>query len=121
LFESVYSSNQIGQKSGDGCVAAFLLIKGINPFFILSEKDFQRKKRAHNIMQIPLERRTLRANVETTVSEFKRKMPDDKVKVRGRFKTTIFAIATGIGTNFGRIVRYLDDLVPGEIPFATAS
>ena len=72
-------------------------------------------------MHIPPERRTLRANVEATVSEFKRKMPDDKVKVRGQFKTMLFAIATGIGINFGRIVRYLDDLVPEEIHFASTS
>jgi len=89
--------------------------------YYFSEKDYQRKKRAHNIVHIPPERRTLRANVEATVSEFKRKMPDDKVKVRGQFKTMLFAIATGIGINFGRIVRYLDDLVPEEIHFASTS
>ncbi|MEK7251232.1 MAG: transposase [Bacteroidota bacterium] len=89
--------------------------------YYFSEKDFQRKKRAHNIVHIPPERRTLRANIEATVSEFKRKMPDDKVKVRGQFKTMLFAIATGIGINFGRIVRYLDDLVPEETHFASAS
>jgi len=48
-------------------------------------------------------------------------MPDDKVKVRGQFKTMLFAIATGIGINFGRIVRYLDDLAPEGIHLASAS
>jgi len=89
--------------------------------YYFAEKDYQRKKRAHNIVHIPPERRTLRANVEATVSEFKRKMPDDKVKVRGQFKTMLFAIATGIGINFGRIVRYLDGLVPEESHIASAS
>lgn len=76
--------------------------------YYFSEKDYQRKKRANNIFLIPSERRTLRANIEATVSEFKRKMLNDKVKVRGRFKTMLFAFATGISINFGRIVRYLD-------------
>lgn len=85
------------------------LVKGQNcRRYYFSEKEYQRKKRANNIILIPPERRTLRANVEATVSEFKRKMPDDKVKVRGRFKTMLFAFATGISINFGRIVRYLD-------------
>ncbi len=85
-------------------------------FYYFWEKDYQRIKRAHNILQIPPERRTLRANVEATVSEFKKKMPKDKLKVRGQFKTMLFAITTGIGINFGRIVRYMDDLAisPGE-------
>jgi len=94
---------------------------GTHRSYYFSEKDFHRKKRAHNIVSIPPERRGLRANIEATVSEFKRKMPDDKVKVRGRFKTMLFAIATGIGINFGRIVRYMDDLVPEEIIIATSS
>lgn len=89
--------------------------------YYFSEKEYYRKKRAHNIVNIPLERRSLRANIEATVSEFRRKMPDDKVKVRGHFKTMIFAIATGIGINFGRIVRYLDDLVPEDIQLASVS
>jgi hypothetical protein len=85
------------------------LVKGHNcRRYYFSEKDYQRKKRANNIILLPPERRTLRANIEATVSEFKRKMPDDKVKVRGRFKTMLFAFATGISINFGRIVRYLD-------------
>jgi len=88
--------------------------------YYFSEKEYYRKKRAHNIVNIPPERRTLRANIEATVSEFKRKMPDDKVKVRGQFKTMVFAIATGIGINFGRIVRYMDDLVSEEIQLSTA-
>jgi hypothetical protein len=58
-------------------------------------------------LNIPPERRSLRANIEATVSEFRRTTPDGKVKVRGIFKTMLFAFATRIGINFGRIVRYL--------------
>ena len=49
----------------------------------------------------------MRANVEATVSEFKRKMNSGKLKVRGRFKTEIFAFAMGISINFGRVSRLL--------------
>jgi len=50
--------------------------------YYFSEKEYYRKKRAHNILNIPPERRTLRANIEATVSEYRRTMPDGKVKVR---------------------------------------
>jgi hypothetical protein len=92
-----------------------------NRSYYFTEKDYQRKKRAHNIVHIPLKRRTLRANVEATVSEFKRKMPNGKLKVRGGFKATLFAFPTGIGINFGRIVRYLDELARKEALVASAS
>ena len=75
--------------------------------YYFSEEDYLRKKRARNIYDIPPERRALRANVEATVSEFKRKMDDDKLKVRGHFKTAIFAFAMGISINFGRVHRFL--------------
>ena len=69
--------------------------------------QLQKKKRLVNIQKIPKERRSLRTNVEATVSEFTRKMNNRKLKVRGRFKATIFAFAVGISVNFGRIYRYL--------------
>jgi hypothetical protein len=52
-------------------------------------------------VHITPERRTLRANVEATVSEFKRNMPDVKVKVRAQFKIPLCGtIAIEIGINF---------------------
>jgi hypothetical protein len=92
-----------------------------NRSYYFTEKDYQCKKRAHNIVHIPLKPRTLRANVEATVSEFKRKLPNGKQKVRGGFKATLFAIPTGIGINFVRIVRYLDELGRKEALVAPAS
>ena len=50
----------------------------------------------------------LRVNVEATVCEFKRKMNNGKLKVRGLFKTQIFAYTVGIVVNFGMIYRYLE-------------
>ena len=88
--------------------------------YYFSEKDYQRNKRARNINLIPYERRTLRSNVEATVSEFKRKIPGGKLKVRGLFKTTLFAIASGIGINLGRIIRYMDRVASEDICRAAA-
>ena len=88
--------------------------------YYFSEKEYYRKKRAHNILNIPPERRSLRANVEATVSEFRRTTPEGKVKVRGRFKTMLFAFATGIGINFGRIFRYLNDVGRENIQFSSS-
>ena len=88
--------------------------------YYFSDKEYYRKKRAHNILNIPPERRRLRANVEATVSEYRRTMPEGKVKVRGRFKTMLFAFATGIGINFGRVFRYLNGDDCDKIQFSSS-
>jgi len=75
--------------------------------YYFTAAEYLKKKRLVNIQKIPKERRSLRTNVEATVSEFTRKMNNRKLKVRGRFKATIFAFAVGISVNFGRIYRYL--------------
>jgi hypothetical protein len=71
------------------------------------EEDYLRNKRHSTINQIPKERRKLRNNVEATVAEFKQKFHKGKLKVRGLFKTMVFAFTMAISINFGRIYRYL--------------
>lgn len=78
--------------------------------YYFSEGDYLRKKRLRNLMKLPKERRTLRSNVEASVREFKRKMPDGQLKVRGRFKAALFALSAAVVINFGRIIRYLDSV-----------
>lgn len=92
--------------------------------YYFTEEDYLRKKRLGNIRQLPKERRTLRSNVEASVREFKRKMPGGKLKVRGGFKTAVFAMSAAVIINFGRIVRYLDavfdcKIVGGRMCFET--
>jgi hypothetical protein len=72
-----------------------------------TEEDYLKNKRHNSTNQIPEERRKLRNNVEATVAEFKRKFNNGKLKVRGYFKTMIFAFTMAISINFGRIFRYL--------------
>ena len=44
------------------------------------------------------------------MKEFKSRTNAGKIKVRGIFKTTLFAFNVGIAINFGRILRYLSKL-----------
>lgn len=77
-----------------------------NGTYYFSDDDYQRNKRQRNILNIPLERRKLRPNIEATMKEFKCRMPNDKLKVRGYFKAALFSFAAAIAINFGRIHRY---------------
>ena len=64
-------------------------------------------KRNRNIRDIPKERQKIRPNVEATMKEFKTRTRNGKIKIRGIFKTNLFAFNVGIAINFGRIYRYL--------------
>jgi len=77
--------------------------------YYFAHKDYLRKKRLRAIESIPPERRALRNNVEATVNEFVCKMRKGKLKVRGVFKTAIFAYTMGISVNFGRIYRLIQN------------
>ncbi len=74
--------------------------------FYLSNEYILRKLRINNIMQLPLDRRKLRANVEATMHEFTYHTKGHKLRVRGAFKASLFVFATAIAINFGRIYRY---------------
>lgn len=75
--------------------------------YYFTQEENLKQQRIKSIKSIPKERRSLRTNVEATVSEFARKMNNRKLKVRGSFKAELFAFAVGISVNFGRIYRYV--------------
>lgn len=75
--------------------------------FYFTYEQYLNKKRQNNINSIPFERRWLRNNVEATVHEFTHRMPQRKLKVRGNFKSELFAFSVGIAINFGRIYRFI--------------
>jgi len=75
--------------------------------YYFTHQDYLRNKRHRMIETIPPERRKLRCNVEATVNEFVHRMPSGKVKVRGTFRTSVFAYSVAVAVNFGRIYRYL--------------
>lgn len=88
--------------------------------YYFTEEDYLKKKRLNRINNIPEERRKLRNNVEATVAEFIRKMPNKKVKVRGFFKTAVFAYTAAIAINFGRIFRYAAEIPKKPVQTAFA-
>jgi len=85
-----------------------ITMKKYNVFYF-SHEDYLARRRQNRIHDIPKERRTLRNNVEATVNEFVCKMPGKKLKVRGAFKTAVFAYSVAISINFGRIYRLILD------------
>ena len=88
-----------------------LIKKKAAKVYYFTKEEYHKKRRLESIQQIPKERRGLRTNVEATVSEFTRKMHNRKLKVRGLFKTEMFAFAVGISVNFGRVYRYLSSQI----------
>lgn len=89
--------------------------------FYFTRDDYLKKLRHNNIRKLPLERKKLRPNVEASVKEFKTVMPHNKLKVRGLFKASVFALCVGIGINLGRMHRYLSVNKPFEpIPVGLA-
>jgi len=85
--------------------------------YYFTHEDFLSNKRNRNIMNIPEEHRKIRPNVEATMKEFKTRTPNGKTKVRGLFKTSLFAFNVGTAINFGRIYRYIaqNDLINSHL------
>jgi hypothetical protein len=75
--------------------------------FYFTHDYYLAHKRQKVIDTIPTSRRYLRNNVEATVHEFTCRMPQKKLKVRGAFKTELFAFSVAAMVNFGRIYRYI--------------
>lgn len=75
--------------------------------YYFTREDYLLNKRKNNIKKIPKERRKIRPNVEATMKEIKHRTRKGKLKVRGLFKTSLFAYNVAIAINFGRIYRYI--------------
>jgi len=105
----------------DKCVGCSLMDKctifknkGVYRF---KPQDALANQRNRTIFKIPYERRKLRANVESTIYGFKQNLRHDKLKVRGTFKTKIYAFSKAISINFGRIYRYELEKTGDNSPF----
>jgi hypothetical protein len=76
--------------------------------YYFDRSDYLLGKRNRNIKSLPPERQKLRPNVEATVKEFTKPLNHKgKLKVRGLFKTMVYAHAMAISINFGRVWRYM--------------
>jgi len=72
----------------------------------LSQEDYRSKCR-------------LRAAIEGTISQFKRKMPNGKLRIRGLAKIRNSIILMAIGINFGRVWAYLMETNPDIALFSS--
>jgi hypothetical protein len=76
--------------------------------YYFDDKMVRLSKRIRNIENIPLERRKIRPNIEATVKEYTKGFNHKgKLRVRGKFKTMVFAFTMSTVINFGRIYRYI--------------
>ena len=76
--------------------------------YYFDRSDYLLGKRNRNIKSLPPERRKLRPNIEATVKEFTKPFNHKgKLRVRGMFKTMVYAHAMAISINFGRVWRYM--------------
>lgn len=75
--------------------------------FYFTEADVLKQARHRRIETLPEERRTLRANVEATIKEFKAPCRDGKLRTRGLCAASRYGFLRAIGINFGRIYRHL--------------
>lgn len=72
-----------------------------------TEADVLKQARHRRIDTLPEERRTLRANVEATVKQFKAPCRNGKLRTRGLCSARRYAFLRGIAINFGRVYRHL--------------
>lgn len=75
--------------------------------FYFSQADALRQARHRRLEELPPERRTLRANVEATMKEFKAPCRQGKLRTRGRAAAAQYGYLRAIAINFGRIYRHL--------------
>ena len=61
----------------------------------------------------------LRVAIEGTISQFKQKMPNGKLRIRGLAKIRNSIILMAIGINFGRVWAYLMEINPGIALFSS--
>lgn len=78
--------------------------------YYFDRSDYLLCRRMRNIEDLPPERRKLRPNVEATIKEFSGAFNHrGKLRVRGLFRTMVYAYAMAVSINFGRIWRYMTE------------
>lgn len=90
--------------------------------FYFSQADALRQARHRRLEALPPERRTLRANVEASMKEFKAPCRYGKLRTRSRAAAAQYGCLRAIAINFGRIYRHMrgdSDLPHGLSPFPT--
>jgi len=73
--------------------------------FYFTPEDAIRQARYRRIATLPVERRSIRSNVEATIRECVNRLDRHKVSVRGLVTTALFAFSRAMAIHFGRIFR----------------
>jgi hypothetical protein len=81
--------------------------------FYFTEAELLKRLRHYRIETLPEERRTLRANVEATIRQFKAPCRNGKLRTRGLGGVRRYAYLRAVAVNFGRIYRHLRRLSSG--------
>jgi len=81
--------------------------------FYFTKEELLKRLRHYRIETLPEERRTLRANVEATMRQFKAPCRNGKLRTRGLGTVRRYAFLRAIAVNFGRIYRHLQQLSSG--------
>jgi hypothetical protein len=89
--------------------------------FYFTEADVLKQARHRRLQTLPEERRTLRANVEATMKEFKAPCRKGKLRTRGLCTASRYAFLRAIAINFGRIYRHRQRLASDRATPAPAS
>jgi hypothetical protein len=80
--------------------------------FYFTDADVLRQARHQRLATLPPERRTLRANIEATMKQFKAPCRNGKLRTRGLPPVSRYAFLRAIAINFGRIFRHLRRISP---------
>lgn len=80
--------------------------------FYFTEADVLKQARHQRIETLPPERRTVRANIEATMKQFKAPCRNGKLRTRGLPPASRYSFLRAIAINFGRIYRHLRRLAP---------
>jgi len=81
--------------------------------FYFTKEELLKRLRHYRIETLPEERRTLRANVEATIKQFKAPCRNGKLRTRGLGAVRRYAFLRAVAVNFGRIYRHLRRLSSG--------
>lgn len=104
------AANCAGCPFAESCVAQRRAHGGRTHYF--TEADVLKQARHRRLATLPEERRTLRANVEATMKQFKAPCRNGKLRTRGLFALRRYAFLRAIAINFGRVFRHLQRLAP---------
>jgi hypothetical protein len=105
-FKAEFSAAHCGGCPFAGQCLTQLRASGGRTFYF-TEADVLRQARHRRLQTLPPARRTLRANIEATMKQFKAPCRNGKLRTRGLPPASRYSFLRAIAINFGRIYRHL--------------